>query len=131
MLFRSVFDHLITTLVVDLEERGLLDEVLILAFGDFGRDPVIGTQGGFTGGRNHWPRVMSMCLAGGGLNHGQVIGSSDAAGGEIHDRPVSPADLAASIYRHMGVPLDATYLDNSGRPNFIVEGHGQPIRELF
>lgn len=126
-----VFDHLITTLVVDLEERGLLDDVLILAFGDFGRDPIIGTQGGFTGGRNHWPRVMSMCLAGGGLNHGQVIGSSDTSGGEIHDRPVSPADLAASIYRHMGVPLDATYLDNSGRPNYIVEGHGQPIRELF
>ena len=126
-----VFDHLITTLVSDLEERGLLDEVLILAFGDFGRDPIIGTQGGFTGGRNHWPRVMSMCLAGGGLKHGRVIGSSDSAGGAIKDRPVTPADLAASIYRHMGVPLDATYLDNSGRPNFIVDENGEPIRELF
>ncbi|QDU97117.1 DUF1501 domain-containing protein [Lignipirellula cremea] len=126
-----VFDHLITTLVADLEERSMLDDVLILALGDFGRDPVIGTQGGFTGGRNHWPRVMSMCLAGGGLNHGQVIGSSDAPGGEIKDRPVTPADLAATIYRHMGVPLDATYLDNSGRPNFIVDENGQPISELF
>lgn len=126
-----VFDHLITTLVRDLEERNMLDDVLILAFGDFGRDPIIGTQGGFTGGRNHWPRVMSMCLAGGGLHHGQVIGSSDPQGGQIKDRPVTPADLAASIYRHMGISLDATYLDNSGRPNYIVEGNGEPIRELF
>ena len=126
-----VFDHLITTLVSDLDERGLLDDVLILAFGDFGRDPIIGTQGGFTGGRNHWPRVMSICLAGGGLKHGQVIGSSDLQGGTIKDRPISPADLAATIYRHMGVPLNSTYLDTSGRPNFIVEGNGQPIAELF
>jgi len=126
-----VFDHLITTLVADLEERGMLDDVLILGLGDFGRDPIMGTQGGFTGGRNHWPRVMSMCLAGGGLNHGQIIGSSDAQGGEIKDRPVGPADLAASLYQHMGVPLNATYLDNSGRPNYIVDGNGEPIREMF
>ncbi len=126
-----VFDHLVTTLVSDLEERGLLDDVLILAFGDFGRDPIIGTQGGFTGGRNHWPRVMSMCLAGGGLRHGQVIGASDVQGGAIKDRPITPADLAATIYHHMGVPLNTTYLDNSGRPNYIVEGNGRPIRELL
>ena len=126
-----VFDHLITTLVADLEERRMLDDVLILALGDFGRAPIIGTQGGFTGGRNHWPRVMSMCLAGGGLNHGQVIGSSDPQGGEINDRSVTPADLAATMYRHMGVPLDTTWLDPSGRPNYIVEENGQPIRELF
>lgn len=126
-----VFDHLVTTLVADLDERNMLDDVLILAFGDFGRDPVIGTQGGFTGGRNHWPRVMSMCLAGGGLNHGQVIGASDIQGGAIKDRPIGPADLAATIFRHMGVPLDSTYLDTSGRPNYIVDDNGQPIRELF
>lgn len=126
-----VFDHLITTLVGDLSERGLLDDVLILAFGDFGRDPVMGTQTGFTGGRNHWPRVMSMCLAGGGLNHGQIIGSSDPQGGQIKDRPITPADLAATIYRHIGVPLDATYLDTAGRPNYIVDGNGEPISDLF
>ncbi len=126
-----VFDHLITTLVADLEERGMLDDVLILALGEFGRDPIMGTQGGFTGGRNHWPRVMSMCLAGGGLNHGQTIGASDPQGGEIKDRAVTPGDLAATIYRHMGVPLDTTYLDTSGRPNYIVEENGEPIRELF
>ena len=126
-----VFDHLITTLVGDLEDNGMLDDVLVLALGDFGRSPIIGTQKGFTGGRNHWPSIMSMCLAGGGLRHGQVIGSSDIDGGKIKDRPVTPADLSATIYKHMRVPLDSTYLDTRGRPLYIVEGNGQPLRELF
>ena len=73
---------------------------------------------------------MSMTLAGGGLRHGQVIGSTERDGGQIKERPVTPGDLAATIYRHMGVPLDGTYLDNRGRPRFIVE-HGEPIRELI
>jgi hypothetical protein len=72
---------------------------------------------------------MSMCLAGGGLRHGQVIGASSRDGGEIAHRPVTPGDLAATIYRHMGVPLDATYTDLKGRPIFIVE-NGEGIREL-
>ncbi|MDB5391845.1 MAG: hypothetical protein JWM11_7491, partial [Planctomycetaceae bacterium] len=101
-----LFDHLITTLVSDLEERGLLDNVLVIAMGEFGRTPQMGTQGR-TDGRNHWPSVMSMCMAGGGLRHGQVIGASEHDGGQIKERPVSPGDLAASIYRHMDVPLDA------------------------
>ena len=75
-----LFDHLITTLVTDLEERGLLDDVLVLALGEFGRTPMMGTQGS-TDGRNHWPVVMSMLLAGGGLRHGQVIGSTEAGRG--------------------------------------------------
>ena len=125
-----IFDHLITTLVEDLEERGMLDDVLILAMGEFGRSPVIGTQKGFSGGRNHWPRVMSMCVAGGGLNHGRVIGSSNTEGGEIRNHPVNPGDLAATIYTHMGVPLDSTYTDAAGRPRFIVEGDGRSIAEI-
>jgi uncharacterized protein (DUF1501 family) len=125
-----LFDHLLTTLVGDLEERGLLDEVLVIAMGEFGRTPNMGTQGSVDG-RNHWPVVMSMCLAGGGLRHGQVIGSSDRQGGEIAERPVTPGDLAATIYRHMGVPLDATYLDARGRPMYIVQENGKPLAELF
>jgi len=124
-----VFDHLITTLVGDLKDHGLLDDTLVIAMGEFGRTPTLGTQGS-TDGRNHWPVVMSMCLAGGGLRHGQVIGASSRDGGEIAERPVTPADLAATIYRHMGVPLDATYTDHQGRPNFIVDG-GAPIAELI
>ena len=124
-----VFDHLITTLVADLDQRGMLDDVLVIAMGEFGRTPELGTQGS-TDGRNHWPRVMSMCMAGGGFRHGQVIGSTEPDGGEIKERPVTPGDLAATIYRHMGVPLDGTYLDTQGRPNPIVE-NGRPIEELI
>jgi hypothetical protein len=125
-----LFDHLVTTLVGDLEERGLLDDVLVIAMGEFGRTPQMGTQGS-TDGRNHWPAIMSMSLAGGGLKHGQVIGTSEADGGAIKERPVTPQDLAATIYRHMEVPLDAVYLDHRGRPRPIVDNNGQPIRELF
>lgn len=125
-----LFDHLITTLVSDLEERGLLDQVLVIAMGEFGRTPNMGTQGS-TDGRNHWPVVMSMCLAGGGLTHGQIIGASERDGGTIKERPVRPADLAATIYRHMDVPLDSTYLDPRGRPRNIVEENGRPLPELF
>jgi hypothetical protein len=123
-----LFDHLITTLVSDLEERRLLDDVLVLAMGEFGRTPMMGTQDS-TDGRNHWPYVMSMAIAGGGLRHGQVIGSTESDGGHIKERPITPGDLAATIYRHMGVPLDTTYLDGNGRPRYIVEA-GSPIAEL-
>ncbi|MFP6678480.1 MAG: DUF1501 domain-containing protein [Pirellulaceae bacterium] len=125
-----LFDHLLTTLVSDLEQRGLGDEVLVIAMGEFGRTPHMGTQDSVDG-RNHWPVVMSMCLAGGGFRHGQVIGASEADGGQIKERPVTPADLAATIYHHMGVPLDATYDDPRGRPRFIVEENGQPLREII
>lgn len=124
-----LFDHLITTLVADLEAHDLLDEVLVIAMGEFGRTPQMGTQES-TDGRDHWPYVMSMCLAGGGLRHGQVIGETEKDGGAIKSNPVSPGDLAATIYRHMGVPLDITYLDSTGRPRAIVDT-GKPIAELF
>ena len=124
-----VFDHLITTLVRDLADHGLLDDTLVIAMGEFGRSPTLGTQGS-TDGRNHWPFVMSMCMAGGGFRHGQVIGASSRDGGEISERPVTPGDLAATIYQHMGVPLDATYTDHQGRPIYLVED-GAPIAELI
>jgi hypothetical protein len=124
-----LFDHLLTTLVGDLDQRGLLDQVLVIAMGEFGRTPQIGTQGS-TDGRNHWPVVMSLALAGGGFRHGQVIGATEKDGGAIKERPVTPGDLAATIYHHMGVPLDATYLDHNGRPRHTVE-NGKPIQELL
>jgi hypothetical protein len=124
-----LFDHLLTTLVSDLDERGLLEECLVIAMGEFGRTPQIGTQDS-TDGRNHWPVVMSMLLAGGGLRHGQVIGSTESDGGAIRSRPVTPGDLAATIYRHFGVPLETSYLDLRGRPRPVLD-HGEPIAELF
>ena len=123
-----VFDHLFTTLVTDLGERGLLDDVLVIAMGEFGRSPQIGTQDS-TDGRNHWPYVSSITLAGGGFRHGQVIGSTDRDGGQIASRALTPGDLAATIFHHMGVPVDVTYEDHQRRPRFVVE-QGEPIREL-
>jgi hypothetical protein len=125
-----LFDHLVTTLVSDLEERGLLDDVLIVAMGEFGRTPMMGTQGS-TDGRNHWNSVMSMALAGGGLRHGQVIGSTEADGGHIKDRPVTPGDLAATFYKFMGVPLETVYHDANNRPRAVVDNGGEPLHELF
>jgi hypothetical protein len=127
------FDHLFTTLVTDLEQRGLLDDVLVIAMGEFGRTPQIGTQGsgsGLGGGRNHWPVVMSITLAGGGMRHGQVIGSTEKDAGQIKERPVTPGDLAATIFRHMDVPQNVFYLDNRGRPRPVID-KGEAIRELF
>jgi uncharacterized protein (DUF1501 family) len=123
-----LFDHLLTTLVSDLEERGKLDDVLVIAMGEFGRTPMMGTQGS-TDGRDHWPNVMSMVMAGGGLRHGQVIGSTDKDGGSIRERAVTPGDLAATLYRYFGVPLETQYVDSSGRPRNVVN-HGAPISEL-
>jgi hypothetical protein len=124
-----LFDHLYSTLLSDLKDRSLLNDVLVIAMGEFGRTPQIGTQGS-ADGRNHWPVVMSMSIAGGGLRHGQVIGASDHDGGNVKERPVTPGDLAATIYRHFAIPLDSNYLDHRGRPRPIVE-QGQPIRELI
>lgn len=123
-----LFDHLLTTLVSDLEQRGKLDDVLVIAMGEFGRTPIMGTQGS-TDGRDHWPNVMSMCLAGGGLTHGQVIGATEKDGGSIRQRPVPPGDLSASIYKYFGVPLETQYLDHQGRPRNVVD-QGSPIAEL-
>jgi len=123
-----LFDHLFTTLLGDLGDRGMLEDVLVIAMGEFGRTPHIGTQGS-TDGRDHWPVVMSMSVAGGGFRHGQVIGASDESGGAIKDRPVTPGDIAATIYHHFGVPLNTAYEDGTGRPRSIIE-RGEPIREL-
>jgi len=124
-----LFDHLLTTLVDDLAQRGLLDDTLVIAMGEFGRTPQLGTQDS-TDGRNHWPFVSCVCLAGGGLRHGQVVGSTEKDGGQIATRPVTPADLAATIYRHFGIPLETEYLDGTGRPIPIAH-QGRAIDELF
>ncbi|MFO0938615.1 MAG: DUF1501 domain-containing protein [Gemmataceae bacterium] len=125
-----LFDHLYTTLLDDLTERGLIDDVMVIAMGEFGRTPEVGTQGS-TDGRNHWPYVMSMLMSGGGLKHGQVIGRTDRDGGQIGERPVTPGDIAATIYRYFGVPLDTTYLNPNSQPHNLLPHGGEPIRELI
>jgi hypothetical protein len=119
-------DQALSALVHDLEGRGLLDSTLILMMGEFGRSPVMSNDGG----RGHWTNVMSMLLAGGGLRHGQVIGSTDARGGSIHSRKVTPSDLAATVFQHLEIPLDSHWLDPQGRPIPIVTEGGKPLAEL-
>ena len=82
------------------------------------------------GGREHWTPVMSMLMAGGGARHGQVIGSTDARGGSIKSRRVSPSDLAATVFRHLDIPLDGQWINPQGRPIPIVVEGGQLIAEL-
>lgn len=120
-------DRALHTLVHDLEARGLLDSTLILMMGEFGRTPVMTSDGG----RGHWTNIMSMVMAGGGLRHGQIIGSSDSRGGEIRQRRVTPSDLAATVFQHLNIPLDSHWMNAQGRPIPIVTEGGKPISELF
>ena len=121
-----VVDRTLHAIVTDLESRGLLDSTLVLLMGEFGRSPVINKNAG----RDHWPRVMSMILAGGGLRHGQVIGSTDRTGGDIASRRVGPSDLAATVFHHLGIDLETQWSDQQGRPRPIVTENGRVIEEL-
>jgi hypothetical protein len=124
-LFPSV-DRSLFALVTDLEARGLLESTLILMMGEFGRSPMISA----TGGRTHWTHCMSVLVAGGKANHGQVIGATDAKGYDIKDGRVIPADIAASVFRHLGIELGAQWTDFQGRPHPIVSDGGRPIPQL-
>jgi uncharacterized protein (DUF1501 family) len=121
-------DQALYALVRDLEARGLLDDTLVLALGEFGRSPTFSQRG--TGGREHWPNCMSMLVVGGGLTHGQVVGSTDAKGGEVKDGRVTPSDLGATVYHHLGIDLDSQWTDLKGRPQSIITERGRPIPEL-
>jgi uncharacterized protein (DUF1501 family) len=98
----------------------------VVAMGEFGRTPKLNTRGG----RDHWPRVFSVVLAGGGIKGGQVLGSSDRVGESPQDRPVTPADLAHTIYTLLGVDPAAEMHAPDGRPIQVNQG-GQLIRELL
>lgn len=113
-------------LLDDLEERGLLDETLVIWMGDFGRAPKINDKGG----RDHWPNCYSVVLAGGGVRGGQVVGASDKIGGYPFERPVSPADIHATAYEALGYDYRSiTFQSSDGRPMPLTEG--KAIRELL
>ncbi len=119
-------DRAIGTLVQDLDERGMLDDVLIYCAGEFGRTPLINGHAG----RDHWSNCFTVLLGGGGLKGGHVVGASEKHGGGVLNRQVIPLDVLATIYRAMGIPLDTHFQDASGRPVSIA-GTGKPIRELL
>ena len=117
-----LFDHLITTLVSDLEQRGLLDEVLVIAMGEFGRTPRINKNGG----RDHWGNLCPIVFVGGGLPMGQVIGQSDKQGGEPTSDPISSSNVLATIMHYLfdvgelrvqtGIPKEVESLIVDGSP---------------
>jgi len=131
--FKSLKDRLLprldrgySALLQDLHERGLLDETLVVWFGDFGRTPKINPSAG----RDHWASAGVACMGGGGIKRGEVVGATNALGEVVIDNPVSPQDLAATIYHALGIPLHTWYRAQDGRPIELVP-EGKPVRQLI
>lgn len=120
------FDQGLSALIEDLHARGMADDVMVVAWGEFGRTPRINAEAG----RDHWPQVGGGVLAGGGIRAGQVIGSTDRLGAEIVDRPIHFAEVIATLYRHLGIDLETKLNDLAGRPQYVVDGK-KPLPELI
>jgi len=127
------FDHSLSALIQDLAARGLLERTLVVAIGEFGRSPKIGsptTDNVGPGGRDHWPECYSFLIAGGGVRPGQVYGESDRYGGWPKTDRVHPYDLIATLHHALGIDPRTEYLDTLRRPRRLVE-NGKPIVGLF
>jgi hypothetical protein len=121
-------DKGLATLLVDLSGRGLLDSTIIWCGGEFGRTPKVQWEPPWDGGRGHWGRVFSTLVAGGGFKGGQVVGSSDARGEDVKDRPVYPCDLIASMYELLGIDLQATLPHPQGLKIGVLPGPGDGVK---
>jgi uncharacterized protein (DUF1501 family) len=124
--FLPRWDQCYSALIEDLDQRGLLETTMVVAWGEFGRTPKVNKDAG----RDHYPNVFSAALAGGRVQGGRVVGSSDDKGAFPQDHPKSPQDVLATIYDHLGVDYEIHYLDHSGRPIRTLP-FGTPIKELF
>lgn len=118
-------DQALCALICDLEMRGMLDDVAIAMWGEFGRTPKINKNAG----RDHWPKVMSALLAGGGLRHGQVIGTTNPRGEYATGGLVTEKNLHATLYHVLGIDPEKTLINNAGRPSYILDDR-DPIRGL-
>ena len=119
-------DQCVSALVQDLDERGMLNDVTVAVWGEFGRTPRINPQAG----RDHWPQVSCALLAGGGMKTGQVIGSTNRLGEYAKDRPVHVQEVVGTIYRNLGIdPMTVTLKDPTGRPQYLLDMR-EPIPEL-
>jgi len=118
-------DQCLSALIEDLDARGMLDDVTVIAWGEFGRTPRINSGAG----RDHWPQVSSAFLAGGGIRTGQAIGATNRLGEYAKDRPVSMQEIVATLYHNLGIDVaKTTIIDPAGRPQYLVEA--TPIAEL-
>lgn len=121
------FDQGLSALIEDLHERGMSNDVAVVAWGEFGRTPRINPDAG----RDHWPQVGGALLAGGGFRTGQMIGATDRLGATIADRPVHFGEVFASLYQFLGLdPHGLSLTDLSGRPQYLIEPHHRPLPEL-
>ena len=122
------FDQAITALIEDLHQRGMAEDTTVIAWGEFGRTPMINNNGG----RDHWPRVCNALLACGGMKTGQVIGTTDRLGGEAENRPVQFQEVFATLYRNMGIDVQQVTLpDHAGRPQYLVDSGYHPLPEVI
>jgi len=131
----AALDQAIGGLMQDMEERGLFDHVLVVAMGEFGRTPKLnnglaGVPGRNIPGRDHWGDAISVMMAGGGLRMGQVVGETNARAEYPIARPLTPADVLATIYHVLGIDYHQEFRDRQGRP-FPILSEGEPIRELI
>jgi uncharacterized protein (DUF1501 family) len=121
-----VLDRAYSALLQDLHERGLLETTLVVWFGDFGREPKINPSAG----RDHWASAGVACMGGGGVKMGQVVGATNELGAFVIDNPVTPQDLAATVYTALGVPLHMWYKTPDGRPIELCP-EGKPVKQLI
>ena len=121
-------DQSLATLIDDIHTRDLDRRIMVVVMGEFGRTPRLSVNNSGTG-RNHWPQAYSVLFAGGGLRTGQVVGATNSKAEYPAERPYTPKDVLATIYRHLGIDWTETFTDLSGRPIHILP-HGQPIPEL-
>ncbi len=119
-------DQALASLITDLSERGLLDSTLVMVSSEFGRTPKINK----TDGRDHWPRVFSTVLAGGGIKGGMVYGASDSLASEPDENPVSVQDFAKTVYHQLGINADKELIAPGPRPMEIVDG-GRVLEEII
>jgi hypothetical protein len=122
------FDRGFAGLVADLDQRGMLDDTLVVVLSEHGRTPKISKARG--GGRDHWAQAYSAVFAGGGVARGKVVGKTDAIGGTVADRPVSPKDVLATTYHLLGYDLETTLTDRTNRPVSLVP-NGQVVRDVL
>ena len=120
------FDKAFAALIMDLEQRGLLDSTLVMVTSEFGRTPMINKDNG----RDHWPKVFSIALAGGGIKKGQIYGSSDSTAAEPNQDPLTVEDLATTVYHQMGIVGDKELMAPGDRPIEIVDG-GKVVTDLL
>jgi hypothetical protein len=130
MRWRAPFmDQALSALIEDLHQRGLDRQVLVLALGEFGRTPRVTSNSGRLG-RDHWPQAMCALASGGGLRLGQVVGATNSRGEHPKERPLTPQELLATVYHHLGIDPHHAFRDFTGRPIPILSG-GEPIAELL